>query len=313
MVFFEYIQEYLSYLKSRNCSQNTIIAYHRDLLDFQEYLMKYFEDYKIEIRDITAQMLRDYMFSLVEKNLLNRSIERKIIPIKELFRFLIRQDYLEHNPLRRIKTPKYKRKLPHFFTEDEMVRLLELPVLSENTGIRDRAILELFYSSGLRISEMAGINIDDVDLKNEVVKVFGKGSKERLVPMTELAVSALSDYFKIRFTFAPKLQEKSVFLTTKGLRISTYIIYKIVKSYINQIISEKGFSPHTLRHSFATHLLSHGADIRAIQEMLGHEDIGTTEVYTHVTMEDIKSVYSQTHPRSKERIKRNENTEENKK
>jgi len=238
------------------------------------------------------------MIEMSQKNLSNRSIERKTIAVKEFFKYLYVNDIIAKNPSKLIKTPKYQKKLPNYFTITEMNSLLDLPLQNSKFGIRNLAILELMYSSGLRISEVAGIKLNDISLSQELLKVMGKGSKERIVPIIDPALIAVKRYLEIRSSFKPK-DVDYLFVSKSGLKLDRMEAAAIVKKYISQIAHSSGYSAHTIRHTFATHLLSNGADIRAIQEILGHASITSTEIYTHVSMEEIKEVYHRVHPRSK--------------
>lgn len=295
--FPQLIEDFLDYEKNKNYSINTIEAYQRDLSDFQEYLVRFFENYQIDVFALTKKDIENFMIELSQKNLTNRTIERKTIAVKEFFKFLFITDQIPKNPAKWIKTPKYQKKLPNFFSIDEMNELLDLPTQTTKFGIRNQAMLELLYSSGLRISELINIKLYDLDLSQGILKVFGKGSKERLVPITDMAISSIKSYLSIRNNFIPQ-DAQVLFLSKSGLPLKRSESSVIVKNYINQVAKSSGYSAHTIRHTFATHLLSNGADIRAIQEMLGHASITSTEIYTHVSMEEIKEVYHRVHPRS---------------
>lgn len=197
----------------------------------------------------------------------------------------------------KVKRPKYGKPLPHFFSEQEMAELLNIPDLDSVYGLRNRAILELLYSSGLRISELAGLQLNDLDFRNGIVRVVGKGNKERLVPVGTEALSAIRNYLAVRGQLCTPQSSSRIFLTRTGKDFDHRQLYTILDKYFRLIAQQKGYSPHTLRHSFATHLLSRGADLRAVQEMLGHANLETTAVYTHVTLEDLKKAYRKGHPR----------------
>ncbi|MDI3504667.1 MAG: integrase/recombinase XerD [Candidatus Cloacimonadota bacterium] len=200
----------------------------------------------------------------------------------------------------RIRRPKYERKLPRFFSEEEMSVLLRIPDTSTKIGVRNRAILEILYSCGLRLSELAGLRLMDIDQGKKIIRVIGKGNKQRLVPLGSYALQALQDYLKLRPQFEQSYSSDKVFLTHTGKDFDRIQLRTILMRYIQLIAREKGYSPHTIRHSFATHLLARGADLRTIQEMLGHSELSTTEIYTHLSLEDIKEAYEKGHPRSGE-------------
>ena len=289
---------YKTYLQSKNSSQNTIDSYFYDLNQFYEYI----NDDTINIKDITAGNIRSFLVELVKRQLTNRSISRKVTSLKMFFAFLYIHDYIETNPMKKIKNPKFSRKLPNFFTNTEIDKLCELPDTNTPTGIRDKTILELFYSSGLRISELTNLKFSDVDLNKNLVKVIGKGRKKRIIPVTNTAINWIKKYIKIR---TPNTKEgnysefripNSEFLFSPPL--TRFKVYEIIKNYIKKLNLYKGYSPHTIRHSFATHLLKNGADLFAIKEMLGHANIATTEIYTHINADYIRREYLRGHPRA---------------
>ncbi len=301
--FADLIDLFISFEKSRNYSINTIQAYQNDLFQFQEYLIDKFENYMIDVNQITKKMIQDFMIELSLDNKKNRTIERKTIAVKEFFKFLFINDLINKNPCKGIRTPKYQKKLPQYFSMDEMNTLLELPDLNSKFGIRNQAMIELTYSSGLRASEIADLKLENLSLSQKMIKVFGKGKKERIVPLTDPAILSINRYLKCRNSFNPA--SSHLFVSKSGLPLDFSEIYQILQIYIKQIVKHKGYSTHTIRHSFATHLLENGADLRAIQEMLGHESITTTEIYTHLSMSNLKDIYKRTHPRSKKETKDN--------
>jgi site-specific recombinase XerD len=237
--------------------------------------------------------VRKYLAVLKEKNLKSRSIARKLSALRSFFRFLTREGFIKANPVASIVSPKLDKHLPQFLTEDEAGRLIESSIPKNNSGLRDRAILETFYSTGIRISELVGLNLDDVDFISGIVKVRGKGKKERLVPIGDHAINAIRAYLDKR-----KKQSQALFLNPSLSRISDRGVRYIFKKYIRAAGIRQGVSPHTLRHSFATHLLNRGADLRTVQELLGHANLGTTQIYTHLTTERLKNVYDKAHPRA---------------
>lgn len=283
-----YIEKFLRYLEiEKNYSLHTLSNYKRDLFEFSQFL----ED--IPFDKVDYLRVRKFLVYLKEKNLKHRSIYRKISCLRSFFKFLCREGYLKNNPLTLVSAPKLEKKLPLFLTEDEVRKLIEAPPLDSEMGLRDRAILETFYSTGMRVSELAGLNIEDIDFIGGVVKVRGKGKKERLLPIGDMALRAIKDYLDKR-----KRKESALFLNKNGKRITTRGIRDIVAKYVSATSIKTGVSPHTLRHSFATHLLNRGADLRSVQELLGHSNISTTQVYTHLTTERLKSIYQKAHPRA---------------
>ncbi len=271
----------------KNYSAHTILNYRLDLEDFKNFL----GETALEKVDYLA--LRKYLALLKEKNLSNRSVNRHLSTLRSFFRFLNREGLIKTNPILSLSSPKQEKHLPQFLTEEEVTRLIEAVIPRNERGLRDRAVIETFYSTGIRISELAGLSRDDIDFIGGVVKVMGKGKKERIVPIGDKAISAIRDYLEKR-----KKDSASVFLNKSGRRITTRGIRNIVGKYIRLAGIKQGVSPHTLRHSFATHLLNRGADLRSVQELLGHANLSTTQIYTHLTTDKLKSIYDKAHPRA---------------
>jgi len=271
----------------KNYSPHTILNYTLDLKEFKKFLGE------APVEKIDYLVLRKYLALLKEKGLGSRTVGRRLSCLRSFFRFLVREGLLKTNPMLLVSSPKQDKHLPSFLTEDEVTKLIESALPKDERGLRDRAILETFYSTGMRISEIAGLNIDDIDFIGSVVKVLGKGKKERLAPIGDRAVAAIRNYLERR-----KKQSETVFLNKNGRRITTRGIRNIVGKYIRLAGIRQGISPHTLRHSFATHLLNRGADLRSVQELLGHANLSTTQVYTHLTTDKLKSVYDKAHPRA---------------
>lgn len=291
------ITNYLRTLISRGLSQHTIKAYKTDLNQLSEFLVKYFPDNVIELNKINKLYLRDYLRDLSFNGVGNRSLARKVTSMKNFFNFCLKNDLIEKDPAITLKIPKFEKKLPRYFTETEMEELLNIPDLSSKFGIRNKAILELIYSCGMRISEIAYLKAGQLEMKSNRIRIIGKGNKERIVPIGKSAVEALTKYYSVRFQFESRESDDSVFLSKSGKPLSSDELREILDRYIRLVARTKGYSPHSLRHSFATHLLNRGADMRAVQEMLGHNNLSTTEVYTHLSLKDLKKVYDQAHPR----------------
>ena len=295
----EAIKQFVQTLISQGLSKHTIKAYESDLLQLNEFLIKYFENEKIDINGITRLYLRDYLRDLSIKGRNNRTLARKATTIKNFLHFCERQKLIEKNPAVNLQIPRFEKKLPKFFTEKEMEDLLNIPDLSSKFGVRNKAILEMIYSCGMRISEVASCRLNQFDLSDKIIRILGKGNKERLVPIGKMAVKAVKNYLKIRDQFISRDSDETLFLSKSGKPLDADEIREILERYIMLVAKTKGYSPHSIRHSFATHLLSHGADLRAVQEMLGHSNLSTTEMYTHLSLKDLKKVYEQAHPRSK--------------
>jgi len=294
------LAKYLDHLKLQGKSARTIEGYKLDLGQLFTHLRDSFPDQEISLREIDLLMLRDFLRWLSDKDDVNRSIARKMAALGSFFKWCKLEGLIETDPMARIKRPRFQKKLPHFFTEEEMIVLLRILDTEDKFGIRNRAILELIYSSGLRLMEVCNLKLSDLDLRKGLVRVLGKGNKTRIVPVGKPALDAIQSYLAIRNGFVRGQDIDSLFLTKSGKAWDSKQLNLILMKYIALVAQQKGYSPHSIRHSFATHLLSRGADLKAIQEMLGHARLSTTEIYTHVTLEDIRIAYNKGHPRGKE-------------
>jgi tyrosine recombinase XerC len=294
------IDQFIKTQQSRGLSIHTLTAYKRDLDQLHNFLTKYFEK-EIKLQEITRLYLRDFMRDLSVNGRSNRTLARKATTMKNFFRYCEKNRLVHQNPAANLKIPKFEKKLPKHFTEHEIEDLLNIPDLSNKFGIRNKAILELIYSCGMRISEVSNCNLRQIDLNEKIIKIKGKGNKERIVPVGKEAAKAVKKYLKIREQFVSKESGNILFLSKSGRELSPNELREILERYIMLVAKTKGYSPHSIRHSFATHLLEHGADLRAVQEMLGHSNLSTTEIYTHLSLKDLKKVYEQAHPRSKKK------------
>ena len=287
--------DYLSY--ERNVSINTVGAYRNDLESFTTFLCN---DYLtmardlIDLRRVDHLTIRAYLAHLARRKLRRSSIARHLSALRSFFKYLMREELVEANPARGVATPKREKHLPSVLQTSDVAVLLEAPDLSTPLGIRDRAWLELLYASGLRISELVGIDIDDLQVRARLVKVRGKGAKERIVPFGTKAQEAIRAYLQVRN--AP--EQDALFVNYHGERITTRSVRRLFNGYVRDASLRAGVSPHTLRHSFATHLLNAGADLRAIQELLGHASLSTTQKYTHLNDWQLIEVYKKAHPRA---------------
>lgn len=294
---FEFVQEYLAILKvERNLSDNSISSYENDLRKFIEFI----ESKKINDLDkIDYKNVVQFFDEQKKFNLTSSTVSRYTSSLKGFFSFLSEQKYIKKNPTVNLSSSKLSRKLPSVLSFEEVEAILEQPDTNSRLGLRDRALLELLYSSGLRVSELLNIKLSDLFFDDEVIRVLGKGSKQRIVPVGSSAIKWVSKYLKtIRPLLMKKLKsENLVFLNSRGSKLSRMAIWKIVKKYCEQAKITKEVHPHTFRHSFATHLLEGGADLRAVQEMLGHSDISTTQIYTHIDREYVKQIHKDFHPR----------------
>ncbi|MCO4100930.1 site-specific tyrosine recombinase XerD [Gemmatimonas sp.] len=277
-------------------SPRTIEAYRRDVIRCAAYLR---EHGVASARDISPGILREFVYHLKDLGLAGSSIRRNISALRTWFRIMIAEGLVHTDPTERLDSPQRWRTLPEVLSVDEVTRLLAAPQLDERLAFRDRAMLELAYGAGLRVSEWIGLAVKDVLLEDGLVRVFGKGSKERLVPIGRSAIGAVAVYARELRPVLERGHGKGIlFLNGQGRPLTRMGAWKILRKYVEQAGIEKAVSPHTLRHSFATHLLEGGADLRAVQEMLGHADIATTQIYTHVDREYLRSVHKQFHPRS---------------
>ncbi|MHB8875672.1 MAG: tyrosine recombinase XerC [Myxococcaceae bacterium] len=280
---------------SRGASPHTVRAYLGDLKELEEYLARQ----GIALFDATHQAIRGHLGVLAVDHAAS-SRARKLASIKSFFKFLTRQKVLAASPARRVKTPKLPARLPKVLPVDEVFALLAAPPTDTVLGLRDRAILEVLYGGGLRISELCGLSLPDIDRPGAVVRVMGKGSKERLCPLNPAAFAALDAYLEERGELASKqgADERALFLNHRGGRLTPRSIARHLDGYVRQLALARKVSPHSLRHSFATHLLGSGADVRSIQELLGHASLSTTQRYTHVSWESLQAIYDKAHPRA---------------
>ena len=291
-----YIKSFLDYITNeRNYSYHTIRSYKNDLKNFSEFLNKY--DCKLNIVNIDRSAIQFYIQSISKKKITGKTLQRKVSTIKSLYKFLSDREIIDYNISELIELPKADKKLPNLLSQKEIDKLMQLPDLNTVVGLRDKSILEILYSTGLRISELISIKLDDINIDNKVIKVFGKGSKERYVLLGKEALNSLSDYLNNINTKS----ENSIFLypAVNGnidKHISQRTMFNIIKKYLIMISNNEKLSPHSLRHSFATHLLDNGADLLAVKDLLGHEDLSSTQIYTHVNIGKLKNIYSKAHP-----------------
>jgi len=303
----KYLDDFMKHLKyERNASPHTLRNYESDLVQFYDYIAPPDNDGKrrsVNVRDIDHLTIREYMASLYEKKKKKSSIHRKVASLRTFFRYLCREGVMEMNPAKLVASPRVERTLPNHLTIEQMIRFIETPDVETLLGKRDRAMLELLYASGLRVSEMVGLNITDIDFTNQTVRVKGKGRKERIVPFGNHALVALQEYLAVRGELLieadpDKADPATLFFNYQGTRITTRSVGRMVDKYVKMCADVHHISPHSLRHSFATHLLDAGADLRAIQEMLGHARLSTTQKYTHVSTDKLMEVYDKAHPKA---------------
>ena len=296
------IGDFLDYLTiERNVSPNTVTAYRDDIESFVSFLCN---DYltlgrdQLDLKRVDHLAVRSYLAHLSRRKLARASVARHLSALRTFFKFLVREGTVDANPARTVATPKREKHLPAVLQTSDIALLLEQPDASTTLGLRDIAWLELLYASGLRISELVGIDLDDLELRTRLVKVRGKGSKERIVPFGTKADGALRAYLAVRGELIRDIEEQAVFVNYRGERITTRSIRRLFEGYVRDAALRAGVSPHTLRHSFATHLLNAGADLRGIQELLGHASLSTTQKYTHLNDWQLIAVYKKAHPRA---------------
>ncbi|MFA5008358.1 MAG: tyrosine recombinase XerC [Candidatus Omnitrophota bacterium] len=289
--FSYYIDKFLNYLViEKNYSSHTVTNYKIDLKELEGFLANHGPK---DIKEIDYFTLRKFLSALSEKNLNKRTVSRKISTFKSFFKFMVREAEIKNNPASSLIYPRLEKNLPVFLTESQVVNILNLPKDDTMLNLRDKSILEVLYSTGARVSELANLKINDVDLISAIIKVMGKGRKERLLPIGEPAILCLKKYLDKRTDKNPSLfiNKNNGRLTDRGIRL-------VVNKYMRQAAMNLNVSPHTFRHSFATHLLNRGADLRSVQELLGHSSIATTQIYTHLTIDTLKKVYDKAHPRA---------------
>lgn len=298
MIFSYYIDKFANYLSiEKNYSPHTILNYTLDLKEFERFLNSQKEksssSVTLDIKEIDYFFLRKFLSHLTERNLNKRTLSRKISTLKSFFKFMVREGEIKTNPAASLIYPRMDKNLPKFLTEEEAKMILALPQGDDLMALRDKAILEFLYSTGARVSELVSLKLDDIDVIGGIAKVMGKGRKERLLPLGEPAIACIKRYCDKRTDTNPMflINRRSKTLTDRGVRA-------IIDRYLTKAALSLKISPHTFRHSFATHLLNRGADLRSVQELLGHSSIATTQVYTHLTIDSLKKVYEKAHPRA---------------
>jgi integrase/recombinase XerC len=291
---------YIQYLEAeRNASPYTVRNYRADLADFFKFLTK--KELTL-LNEVDRHVLRDYLSHLVEGGIAKASIARKLSAIRSFFRYLVREEIIPKNPIEQVSSPKLDKRLPSFLTREEMERLLNAPDPSTPLGQRDRALLELLYASGLRVSELVSLTPEQIDLESNEIRVRGKGSKERMVLMGEPAAGALKKYLEEgRIKLQGKKKSKALFLNRYGQRLPERSVQRLLEQHAIKAGIGKRVHPHMLRHTFATHLLDGGADLRVVQELLGHARLSSTQIYTHVTKGQARKVYLSAHPLAREK------------
>lgn len=291
------VEEFINYLAvERGLADNTLDSYNRDLNQFKVFL----EKEKVEdMQKATRNVIMSYLLFLQKRGRATATVSRHLAALKSFYHFLLREKYIEKDPTANLESPKLEKKLPHVLSVHEVEMLLNQPKAIEPGGIRDKAMLELLYATGIRVSELISLDIDHINLDMGYIRCFGKGSKERIVPVGSFARKCINEYLqKARAKLIKNRGEQALFVNQHGKRLTRQGFWKIIKKYARKAGISKEITPHTLRHSFATHLLENGADLRSVQEMLGHADITTTQIYTHLTKGRLREVYAKSHPRA---------------
>ncbi|MCZ6765373.1 MAG: tyrosine recombinase XerC, partial [bacterium] len=293
------IEEFIESLRRRAASEHTISNYHRDLVRFANFM----ELRKMTLDAVDHIFIRDFLNSLYLESLAKSSVARILSAVRSFFKFQVRLQRITRNPGELVSSPRLPRRLPSRLSELEVQKLMEVPTEPTLKNLRDRAILELLYASGLRVSELVGLNEADVDSRERLVRVLGKGKKERIVPFGKYALEALEAYRVERSLHTKSKRDEQgnmpVFINLRGTRLTARSVERLLERYRSYLTPGRQITPHTLRHSFATHLLENGADLRSIQELLGHASLRTTQKYTHVSLEHLREEYRRTHPKAK--------------
>lgn len=294
----KYIIAFIDFIQyDKGLSANTQAAYRRDLDKFAEYLRKNYQVDRWE--DVNKRQIVKFLAWEMDQKAANSSVARSFSSIKGLFKFLVMEEYIGLNPTTDLETPKIKRKLPQVLTIEEVDKLMEQPNVLLTLGLRDRAMLELMYGTGIRVSELLAMQLEDINIMAGFLRCLGKGRKERIIPVNQTSILWVERYLaRSRNILLKGNIDRTLFLNAHGKKMSRQGFFKILALYGDKADIAKDLTPHTLRHSFATHLLENGADLRAVQEMLGHSDISTTQIYTHLTKSRLREVYHQCHPRS---------------
>jgi len=288
---------FLKYLQfEKRFSENTIKSYQNDLTQFSDFIQTNFND---DIHLINEKEIRAWIVNLMEKDFSTLSINRKLSTLKTFYKFLLREGHIKSNPTDKVVSPKNSKKLPSFVEEKQINNLLDDYSFGDDfKGIRNRTIVEMFYNTGMRLSELINLTNRSLDLRNGTLKVLGKRNKERVLPLHNSFLKSLKNYIELKSKTFTNLDHDYLFVTDKGNKLYEKFVYRIVNKYLNLVTTIEKKSPHILRHTFATHLLNRGADLNSIKELLGHANLAATQVYTHNTFEKLKTIYKQAHPRA---------------
>lgn len=293
----KYLDEFIYHLAvERGLAENTLVSYRADLTGYILFCRK---QELVSLEQADRDTVMSYLYKLQLDGRSPATISRHLAALRSFYRYAVREGLLQKDPTGDLDSPKLPQKLPRVLTVEEVDLLLGQPLISEPAGIRDKAMLELLYATGIRVSELVSLNLEQAHIKNGFIRCFGKGGKERIVPMGDIAARFLEEYLsRGRNKLTRSHSTKALFVNQHGKRLTRQGFWKIIKKYAHKARITKEITPHTLRHSFATHLLENGADIRSVQEMLGHADISTTQIYTHLTRNKLKEMYNRSHPRA---------------
>ncbi len=294
-----HIDPFIQYITSeKRYSPHTILAYQKDLEQFFDFINEHF--HTRDVKEINHQMIRYWIMQLMDENISGRTVNRKLSTLKTFYRYLRKENRVAENPMVKIIPPKTNKNLPEFVNKEQMDLLFDETIFPEGfEGTRDKLIIEMFYFTGIRLAELANIKNTDIDLPKQQIKVLGKRNKERIIPFGKILGKSINDYISARdMEIEAKEPSGYFFLTKKGAKIYKKLVYRVVNSYLSRVSTLKKKSPHVLRHTFATHMLNNGADLNAIKEILGHANLSATQVYTHNTIDKLKTIYKQAHPRA---------------
>ena len=294
----EHIAQFTNYLQyEKRASSHTIVSYSTDLEQFFKYTQEVFET--DELKSVDSSIIRTWIMTLLEEGISTRSINRKISTLKSFFNYHLRLGHIQKSPMLQVSSPKISKRLPEFVSQEDMELLFSSELFEDSfEGHRDRAILELFYATGMRLSELINIKKKDIDFYENSVKVLGKRNKERVIPFTPTAREVLERYLSLLVQQSASNKNCFIFVTLTGKKLYSKAVYNIVRKYLDMVTTIDKRSPHIIRHTFATHLLNNGADINAIKEILGHANLAATQIYTHNSIEKLKSIHKQAHPRA---------------
>ncbi len=295
----DYVKKFIDYLSfEKRYSKHTICSYKNDLDQFHQYCNEQTNN-KLQIKQIDEKLIRSWIIFLINNNISARTVNRKLSTLKTYYRFLMRENAINKNPMNKVLAPKVSKNLPVFIDEKQINQLLDDVEFSDDfEGFRNKLIIELLYLTGIRLTELIELKTSNIHLKNHTIKVLGKRNKERIIPFPDYFEKAIKKYIDLKKGLTKNIDDKYFFITKKGDKIYEKLVYRVVKKHLQMVTTAEKKSPHILRHTFATHLLNKGADLNAIKEILGHANLSATQVYTHNTFEKLKNIYKQAHPRA---------------